>query len=33
PPSLGLLSINSLFAADQALIVTEPGGWLQMGST
>jgi chromosome partitioning protein len=33
PPSLGLLSINSLFAADQALIVTEPGAWLQMGST
>jgi chromosome partitioning protein len=27
PPSLGLLTINGLFAADRALIVTEPGAW------
>lgn len=27
PPSLGLLSVNALFAADEALIVTEPGAW------
>jgi chromosome partitioning protein len=27
PPSLGLLTINGLFAADAALVVTEPGAW------
>ncbi|HEY6531713.1 MAG TPA: ParA family protein [Acidimicrobiales bacterium] len=27
PPSLGLLTINGLFAADRALVVTEPGAW------
>ncbi len=27
PPSLGLLSINGLFAADRALVVTEPAAW------
>ncbi len=27
PPSLGLLTINALFAADSALIVTEPSAW------
>ena len=27
PPSLGLLTVNGLFAADRALIVTEPGAW------
>jgi chromosome partitioning protein len=27
PPSLGLLTINALFAADSALVVTEPGAW------
>ncbi len=31
PPSLGLLTINGLFAADQALIVTEPGAWASDG--
>ncbi|GIT00399.1 MAG: hypothetical protein CM1200mP26_21110 [Acidimicrobiales bacterium] len=27
PPSLGLLTVNALFAADVALVVTEPGAW------
>ncbi len=27
PPSLGLLTVNALFAADAALLVTEPGAW------
>ena len=27
PPSLGLLTVNGLFAADRAVIVTEPGAW------
>ncbi len=27
PPSLGLLTINGLFAADAALVVTEPAAW------
>src|SRR4051794_34558231 len=27
PPSLGLLTINALFAADAALVVTEPSAW------
>ena len=27
PPSLGLLTVNGLFAADAALVVTEPGAW------
>ena len=27
PPSLGLLTVNGLFAAQRALIVTEPGVW------
>ncbi len=27
PPSLGLLTINGLFAADRAVVVTEPGAW------
>ena len=31
PPSLGLLSINALFAADAALIVTEPSAWASDG--
>lgn len=31
PPSLGLLTINGLFAADRALIVTEPGAWASDG--
>jgi len=33
PPSLGLLTINGLFAADRALIVTEPGAWASDGVT
>lgn len=31
PPSLGLLTVNALFAADQALVVTEPGAWATDG--
>lgn len=31
PPSLGLLSINGLFAADRAVIVTEPAAWAADG--
>ena len=31
PPSLGLLSINGLFAADSAVIVTEPAAWAADG--
>lgn len=31
PPSLGLLTINGLFAADRALVVTEPGAWSSDG--
>ena len=31
PPSLGLLTVNGLFAADQALVVTEPGAWASDG--
>jgi chromosome partitioning protein len=27
PPSLGLLTINGLFAADRALVVTSPSAW------
>ncbi|MBL89394.1 MAG: hypothetical protein CL517_03840 [Actinobacteria bacterium] len=27
PPSLGLLTINALFAVDLTLVVTEPGAW------
>ncbi len=31
PPSLGLLTVNGLFAADQALVVTEPAAWASDG--
>lgn len=31
PPSLGLLTVNGLFAADHALIVTEPAAWASDG--
>ena len=31
PPSLGLLAINGLFAADRAIIVTEPAAWAADG--
>jgi chromosome partitioning protein len=31
PPSLGLLTINGLFAADRALVVTEPAAWASDG--
>jgi len=27
PPSLGLLTVNGLFAADHAVVVTEPSAW------
>lgn len=33
PPSLGLLTVNGLFAADRALVVTEPGAWASDGVT
>ncbi len=31
PPSLGLLTVNGLFAAERALVVTEPGAWASDG--
>ena len=31
PPSLGLLSINGLFAAERTVIVTEPAAWAADG--
>ena len=31
PPSLGLLTINALFAADSALVVTAPSAWSSDG--
>jgi chromosome partitioning protein len=31
PPSLGLLTVNGLFAAEHALIVTEPAAWASDG--
>lgn len=31
PPSLGLLTVNGLFAADSALVVTEPAAWASDG--
>jgi chromosome partitioning protein len=31
PPSLGLLTVNGLFAAERALVVTEPGAWATDG--
>lgn len=31
PPSLGLLTVNGLFAADRAVVVTEPGAWAMDG--
>lgn len=31
PPSLGLLTVNGLFAADHAVIVTEPSAWAADG--
>jgi chromosome partitioning protein len=31
PPSLGLLTVNGLFAADRALVVTEPAAWARDG--
>ena len=31
PPSLSLLSVNGLFAADKALVVTEPAAWASDG--
>ena len=31
PPSLGLLTVNGLFAAERALIVTEPAAWASDG--
>lgn len=31
PPSLGLLTINGLFAADAAVVVTEPAAWSSDG--
>ena len=31
PPSLGLLTVNGLFAADRAAVVTEPAAWATDG--
>lgn len=31
PPSIGMLTLNALFAADAALVVTEPGAWSSDG--
>ncbi len=31
PPSLGLLTVNGLFAADEVLVVTEPAAWASDG--
>jgi len=31
PPSLGLLTVNGLFAADRALVVTAPSAWAADG--
>jgi chromosome partitioning protein len=31
PPSLGLLCVNGLFAADHAIVVTEPAAWASDG--
>jgi chromosome partitioning protein len=31
PPSLGLLTVNALFAADRALVVSEPSAWASDG--
>ncbi len=31
PPSLGLLTVNGLFAADRVLVVTEPAAWARDG--
>jgi chromosome partitioning protein len=31
PPSLGLLTVNGLVAADRVLVVTEPGAWASDG--
>lgn len=31
PPSLGLLTVNGLFAADRALVVSEPSAWASDG--
>ncbi len=31
PPSLGLLSVNALFAADRVVVVTEPAAWSSDG--
>jgi chromosome partitioning protein len=31
PPSLGLLTVNGLFAADRVAVVTEPGAWATDG--
>ena len=31
PPSLSLLTVNGLFAADRALVVTEPSAWASDG--
>ena len=31
PPSLGLLAVNGLFAAERALVVTEPAAWAADG--